>query len=78
MKIKLFEVSVLQVIIRFYIMMAIVLIGGFMGNLAIMSIGMLVFVTAVLAIKFEFGSAGTKETVGKTTATNLSRLPEAA
>ncbi|MEM7104508.1 MAG: hypothetical protein AAF502_15335 [Bacteroidota bacterium] len=54
MKFQLFGASVLQVVFRFYLMMATVILFGIIGNVYLMALGMAIFVTAVLAIKVEF------------------------
>lgn len=63
MKIQLFGVSVLRVIFRFYLMMSIVILFGIIGNVYLMAIGMAVFITAALAIKFDFTPSSSSKVV---------------
>lgn len=59
MKVTLFEAPLGQVIFRLYLMMIVVIAGGLVGNIGVMSLGMILFLSAILAPKFNF-SPGNK------------------
>ncbi|MEO1434347.1 MAG: hypothetical protein AAFV80_02340 [Bacteroidota bacterium] len=65
MRVLPFELSVLGVVIRFFVGLFLGIIGGVMGNLWVMLLVIPIVLSAMLGLKFEFGApkAATKRTL---------------